>query len=73
MLKWFTNAVSDHEGESLAINSTHVINVYERTKTIAKEEGNVDVKTTFIFCGAAGTWEVKESIEIVVARLNEKD
>lgn len=73
MLKWFTNSITDHENESIAINSTHVVNVYERTKTVAKDEGNVEVKTTFIFCGPAGTWEVKESIEVVVARLNERD
>jgi len=71
-IKLFTNAVSEHEGETIGINPAHVINVYERKFTVAKEEGNEEVTKTFIFCGC-GTWEVKEDFLIVVARLNERD
>lgn len=69
-IKLFTNAVKDHEGESIGINPDHVVNVYERTVTVAKEDGNEDVTTTFIHC-AAGTWEVQESFVTVIARLNQ--
>jgi hypothetical protein len=73
MLKWFTNATKEYEDESIAINSDHVVNVYDRTVTVSKDEGNEEVTTTYIFCGPSGTWQVKESIEVVVARLNERD
>jgi hypothetical protein len=47
--------------------------VYERETIVATKEGNKEKKVTILFAGAAGSWEVKESMIDVVARLNEKD
>lgn len=71
-IKLFTNAVKEHEGESVGINPHHVVNVYERKYTVAKDDGNEEVSITYIYCGC-GTWEVKESFVTVIARLNERD
>ncbi len=71
--KMFTNAVEGHVDESIAINPDHIINVFERVTTVATAEGNKEKKVTILFAGAAGSWEVKESMVDVVARLNEKD
>lgn len=71
--KWFTNAVEGHVDEPIAINPDHIVNVYERSTTVATSEGNKEKKVTILFAGAIGSWEVKESLEDVVARLNEKD
>lgn len=71
--KYFTNAVENHVDESIAINPSHIVNVYERKTTVATSEGNKEKKVTILFAGAVGSWEVKESMEEVVARLNERD
>jgi hypothetical protein len=71
--KYFTNAVEGHVDETLAINPNHIVNVYERETIVATKEGNKEKKVTILFAGAAGSWEVKESMIDVVARLNEKD
>ena len=71
--KMFTNAVEGHVDESIAINPAHIVNVYERTTTVATSSGNMEKKVTILFAGQVGSWEVKESYLDVVARLNEKD
>ena len=71
--KYFTNAVEGHVDESIAINSAHIINVFERETVVATKEGNKEKKVTILFAGPAGSWEVKESMIDVVARLYEKD
>jgi 5-deoxy-D-glucuronate isomerase len=71
--KMFTNAVEGHVDESIAINSDHIVNVYERVTTVATAEGNKEKKVTILFAGPVGSWEVKEDYLTVVARLNERD
>ncbi len=71
--KFFTNAVEGHVDESIAINPAHIINVYERSTTVATAEGNKEKKVTILYAGSAGSWEVKEGYLEVVARLNERD
>jgi hypothetical protein len=71
--KMFTNAVEGHVDESIAINPAHIINVYERSTTVATSDGNKEKKVTILYAGAAGSWEVKESYLEVVATLNQRD
>jgi hypothetical protein len=71
--KYFTNAVEGHVDETIAINTDHIINVYERETVVATKDGNKEKKVTILFAGPAGSWEVKEDILTVVARLNERD
>jgi hypothetical protein len=71
--KYFTNAVEGHVDETIAINPDHIINVYERETVVATKDGNKEKKVTILFAGPAGSWEVKEDILTVVARLNERD
>jgi hypothetical protein len=71
--KYFTNAVEGHVDESIAINADMIINVYERETIVATKEGNKEKKVTILFAGPAGSWEVKEDMLTVVARLNERD
>jgi hypothetical protein len=71
--KIFTNAVEGHVDESIAINPAHIVNVYERSTTVATAEGNKEKKVTILYAGSAGSWEVKEDYLTVVARLNERD
>jgi hypothetical protein len=73
MFKWFTNAVEEFKGQSFAINVNKVIHVHERVQNIEKKRKKTTVKTTILYCGVNETWEVEESIEYVVARLNERD
>ena len=71
--KYFTNAVEGHVDESIAINPDHIVNVYERKSTVATSEGNKEKVVTILFAGSVGSWEVKEDMATVVARLNERD
>ena len=71
--KYFTNAVEGHVDESIAINPDHIVNVYERKSTVATSEGNKEKVVTILFAGPVGSWEVKEDMATVVARLNERD
>jgi len=71
--KYFTNAVENHVDEPIAINPDHIVNVYERKSTVATAEGNKEKIVTILFAGSVGSWEVKEDMATVVARLNERD
>lgn len=60
-----TNAAEAHRGNKISINTLIIATVHN-----AGEEGTSEAKT-FVFCPPHGTWEVEESLEYVVEKLNE--
>jgi uncharacterized protein (UPF0147 family) len=69
-LKYFTNASTAFDGESIAINSAVVASVFE----LITPDDNAKLQMRTVIFGVNGTdWHVKEPYLEVVARLNEKD
>lgn len=66
----FTNAAPGLEGESIALNSSHVISIYE--SVIVNQETNQMSPVTNIFCTNGGVWHVRDDYLTVVARFNEQ-
>ena len=62
-----TNATPTHRGNKLAIDSNLIATIHN--SDITRESGETE-NVTFIFCPPHGTWEVTESLEDVVAELN---
>jgi hypothetical protein len=75
-LKYFTNAFkanafNGNSSDSIAINSNHVVSVYESIFT--NSETNEVNSVTIIFGVTGNSWQVTDSYLDVVARLNERD
>jgi len=70
-LKLFTNKYKGNPSDSIAINPTKVINIFESTYTDPETNSISSVVT--IYCMTGTHYQVEESFEEVVARLNEKD
>jgi phage/plasmid-associated DNA primase len=64
-----TNASPAFKGQKVAIDSKVVISVFANEVT---REDETKEEVTFIFCPPHGTWEVSETVEEVVAQLNQK-
>ena len=64
-----TNASDAHKGNKIAINIDLIATVYN-TPNLAKKEDGIIENVTYVFCPPHGTWEVVESLEEVVAELN---
>ena len=64
MLKIFKNSYKGNNSDSIAINPSKVIAVYEAND-------NVGIPVTMIYTGAV-TYEVEDSYLDVIARLNEQ-
>jgi hypothetical protein len=64
-----TNASELHKGNKIAINIDLIASVYN-TPNLAKKEDGIIENVTYIFCPPHGTWEVQESLDDVVAELN---
>jgi hypothetical protein len=69
--KYFTNAFKGNASDSIVINPDIVASVYENF--IIDEKTKKNVKVTCLFGATGTTWQVKEDILTVVARLNERD
>jgi hypothetical protein len=69
-LKVFTNAAPGLEGESIALNSSHVISVYE--SILVNQEVNQVNQVTNVFCVNGGVWHLQEDYLTVIARFNEQ-
>lgn len=69
-LKFFTNASSAFDGESIAINSDIVASVFE----LIQPDADAKLQMRTVIFGINGTdWHVKEPYLEVVATLNQKD
>ena len=64
-----TNASEGHKDDQLLINSDSIVTVYTGTDAAKKVDGIIE-KITYIFCPPHGTWQVQESIEEVLSKLN---
>ena len=64
-----TNASPAFKGQKVAIDSKVVISVFANEVT---SEDETKEEVTFIFCPPHGTWEVSETVEEVVAQLNQQ-
>jgi hypothetical protein len=69
-LKYFINAFKGNASDSIAINPSSVISVFETLTT--NHETNEIGQVTNIFMGTT-TLQVEEDLLTVVARLNERD
>jgi hypothetical protein len=64
-----TNASESHKGNKIAINIELIATVFN-TPNLAKKENGIIENITYVFCPPHGTWEVEESLDEVVAELN---
>lgn len=62
-----TNAAEAHRGNKISINTDIIVTVHTHVATNA--DGTLESKT-LLFCPPHGNWEVVESIETVVEKLN---
>ncbi len=69
-LKLFTNKYKENPSEALALDSTKVISVYEAYYN--HPENNSISTVTNIYCMTGVTYQVEETLELVIARLNEE-
>ncbi len=75
MLKYFTNALEGNASQSLAINSRHVVNVFESVITYKDTEDNITeiIPVTSIYTATGVVYNVTDNYVDVVARFNERD
>ena len=75
MLKYFTNALEGNASQSLAINSRHVVNVFESVITYKDTEDNITeiIPVTSIYTATGVVYNVTDNYLDVVTRLNERD
>ena len=75
MLKYFTNAHAGNASQSLAINSRHVVNVFESVITYKDTEDNITevIPVTSIYTATGVVYNVTDNYLDVVARFNERD
>lgn len=66
-----TNASEGHKDDTLLINTDSIVTVYTGSNAAKKVDGIIE-KITYIFCPPHGTWQVQESIEEVLSKLNPK-
>ncbi len=64
-----TNASDAHKVYKIAINIDLIATVYN-TLNLAKKDDGVIENVTYVFCPPHGIWEVQESLDEVVAELN---
>ena len=62
-----TNAAPAHRGNKLAIDSKLIATIHN--SDVVRDSSETE-NITFIFCPPHGTWEVTESLDEVVAELN---
>ena len=74
-LKYFTNALEGNASQSLAINSRHVVNVFESVITYKDTEDNITevIPVTSIYTATGVVYNVTDNYLDVVARFNERD
>lgn len=63
-----TNAAPAHKGKLVSINSECIVTV--NTDEIKRTEDSEPENVTFVFCPPHGTWEVSETLDEVVNKLN---
>jgi len=68
MIILLTNASPIHKDKNIAINSTHIVSMF--TDTIVRDGEESPETVTFIYCPPHGTWEVQESIEEIIEKVN---
>ena len=75
MLKYFTNALEGNASQSLAINSRHVVNVFESVINYKDTEDNITevIPVTSIYTATGVVYNVTDNYLDVVARFNERD
>lgn len=63
-----TNSAEAHRGNKISINTDIIITVHTHVATNA--DGSLESKT-MLFCPPHGNWEVSESLDNVIEKLNE--
>lgn len=69
-----TNASPAHKGKEVAVNGNAIVSMHSDKISRQNEDGTITTieDVTFLFCPPHGTWEVTESIDEVVNKLNGK-
>lgn len=62
-----TNASEAHRGNKVAVKVSEIISVYE--STVTKESGILE-NVTMVYAPPHGTWEVADTLDDIVNRLN---
>lgn len=63
-----TNSAEAHRGNKISINTDIIVTVHTHVETHA--DGTLESKT-MLYCPPHGNWEVAESLEKVVSKLND--
>ena len=73
MFVTLTNATPAHKDKILAINADCIVTMHtDMIERKLDESTTVFEQVTFLFCPPHGTWEVQESIDDVVSKINGK-
>jgi hypothetical protein len=67
MLINLTNANPAFRGEPILIKSDIILTVYRGDAV--REDGTID-RVTFVYAQPHGTWEVEDSVEDILAKIN---
>ena len=72
MLVKLTNALPALKGQPILVNTDKIVSVYTGTVTREPQDDNITYidTVTFIHIPPHGTWEVSESLEEVLSRIN---
>jgi hypothetical protein len=66
----FTNAVKDHDGQSITINMDKITSIFEKKAFVVDEEDAAEKIVTVLYAGPNEFWEVKESYFETIARVS---
>lgn len=69
-MKMFQNAYGGNASKSIAINTDHIMSVFE-TESINPDSGETE-KLTNLFSVSGNTWQVKDSYLDVISQLNDE-
>lgn len=64
-----TNAVEEHKNNPIVINTEYIVTIYASSTSAATKNNGVIEKITYVFCPPHGTWQVQESIDEVLEKI----
>ena len=67
-----TSANPEIKDRPIALNSEFIVSIYRSEKKVPVGIAALQEEVTLIFCPPHGTWEVKETVEEVLALINQE-
>ena len=67
-----TSANPEIKGTPMVLNTEYIVSIYRAEKKVSVGVAALREETTLIFCPPHGTWEVSETVEEVLALINQE-